>query len=230
MFSENTKELFYSTVSFVVDTAKICLASLFAVFVPQRCPQRVDQVCTLEDNLTDLTPFNQAVVISNVVAFLCFVGMYSIEFHREKVMIQSFDVDQQLSTDHLKTNERYHQEFGELFVRFHYWNRIYFWLTVSALIMNLINIAMSVTLIWFFYYLDYRSVTVLLTNVLLSMDRLRNAYNIAQSSRDSDVPISAYMSHPVIFNQIDYSLRISRIRFPPSKIKLIAEQRCKITT
>lgn len=229
MLSENTKELFYSTVSFIVDTAKICLASLFAVFVPQRCPQRVDQVCTLEDNLTDLTPFNQAAVISNIVAFTCFVGMYSIEFHREKIMIQSFDIDQQMPADHLKRNVRYHQEFGELFDRFHYWNRIYFWLTVGASIMNVINIGISIILIWFFYYLDYRSVTVLVTNVLLSIDRLHNAYNIAQSSRDSEVPISAYMSHPVIFNQIDYSLRISRIRFPPSKIKVMADQRRKMT-
>ena len=53
-FDEDFKQKAYSTLQFFLETYKVFIASLLCIFVPQRCPNQPDNICTMNDNLTDL--------------------------------------------------------------------------------------------------------------------------------------------------------------------------------
>ena len=94
--------------------------------------------------------------------------------------------------------------------------------------MTVVNTLMSAVLIWGMYYLDYRSVTVFGTNVLLIVDRLWNAYHVANVSIGDDVPTSAFLQHPLVFNSIDHKVRARSIRFRPSPIHAFVLRHSKV--
>lgn len=58
MISEDNRQRLQSVVAIVTTGYKM----LLAVFVPQKCPESVNQECSMVDNFTDLTPFNTAVI------------------------------------------------------------------------------------------------------------------------------------------------------------------------
>lgn len=219
--SDDSKEFISSSILFIGETAKIVLASLFSIFVPQKCPERIDQVCTIHDNLTDLNPFNQAVLITNAVTLFSFIALYTVEFYREKVLIYSFDYNSQHSSDYLPKNWK---RFPDLHESLQKWNRWYARLAQWVAFSNLVNVVMSAYLIWGLYFLDYRSVSVFCSNVLLMLDRLALAYRVSSDSIRLDAPISSYQQQAKVFNDVDATIRSRYIRFAPSKIRILVEK------
>jgi hypothetical protein len=198
--SDDTKQRLKATIGFGSESFKVLMAAMLSLFVPQRCVNEPDGLCTLKDNLTDLTPFNIAVVVINFTTLAGFIALYVVEYMRENWCIEWLDVDPtkpnnnldqeiekypQIKTDMTSLNNKYY---------------IISWIMVG---MNIVNFVTSSVLIYGYYYLDYRSVTVLITNVLLVADKLATCFSIATRSIQEELPVSAYMATPVVFNTID---------------------------
>jgi phage-related protein len=58
-------------------------------------------------------------------------------------------------------------------------------------------------MIFGYYYLDYKTITGFLTNILLIGDKIYNSMSTAVQSVEEFLPFSSYMKMPVLFNTID---------------------------
>lgn len=256
IFDEDFRQKVYSTLQFFLETYKVFIASLLCIFVPQRCPNQPDNICTLNDNLTDLDTYNMACVIINFITLSFFLVLYVYEYRRERWCIEFLDVDEKKLDDYLYKEIEEYTEFKDRIYKF---NHRYWIMTIVVILFNITNILLSGILILKFYYLDYRSVTVFFTNSILTLDRLSNCYNVSNVSNDPTnnlLAISSYMSKPVVFNTIDedynkekeMNMILARvvikekekekekeekdenkkhIRFEKNKIKLLAEKYSK---
>ena len=198
--SDDQKQTIKSTISFLTESFKVFMAALLCIFVPQRCIENADNLCTLTDNFTNLTKLNTAVLVINFITLANFMYLYIIEYKREHWCIEFLDIDNDKANTNLKTEINDYPEYKEELISL---NNKYHKLTILTLILNICNFILSSILIYGYYYLDYRSITVLITNVLLIVDKLLSCLSISNKSVEELLPISAYMTTPVIFNTID---------------------------
>lgn len=193
-----------STLSYVTELFKLIMGCMLSVFVPQRCVQRPDQICTLEDNVTDLIPYNVFSLSYNGISLIFFILFYTIEFMREKWCITYLDQDSSQSNQQLKNEIVNYPDYFESLL---WYNRIYYRMACITLLFAFTNIAFSSYLILYYYYLDYRSITNIITNSLLLIEKLYASYHISKSSKEDLCAISAYLVLPVVYNTIDEDFR-----------------------
>jgi len=198
--SDDTKQRLKATIGFGTESFKVLMAAMLSLFVPQKCPNQSDGLCTLHDNLIDLTPFNIAVVVINFTTLAGFITLYIVEYIRENWCIEWLDVDPSKPNNNLDKEIEQYPQIKENMNRL---NRKYYIVAWIMVAMNILNFIVSSILIYGYYYLDYRSVTVLITNVLLIVDKLATCFSIATRSITEEVPVSAYMNVPVVFNTVD---------------------------
>lgn len=207
--SDDTKQKIKATLSFVLESYKVLMASLLVVFVPQRCENEViseqnitvieDTECTLSDNFIGLNRFNLGVLIFNFLTLGSFVALYVIEYIREHWCIDYLDIDITKANNNLsKEIEKFPELKEKLIVK----NNDYYKSLITVIIMSITNFIIS-SIVIYEYYLDYKTLTVLLSNILLVVDKIASCYSISKTSLDNKLPYSAYMKTPVIFNTID---------------------------
>jgi hypothetical protein len=208
-WTEDQIQLFLSTVSYILDVFKLFYGCLLSAFVSQRCSTRSDQICTLYDNFYELIPYNTFTLTFNFLTIGLLIGFYSIEYIREKWCIEYLDHEENQPTDALEHDI---QRYPELLKRLTQFNRHYYYTACFSCILVSLNILFSSVLILYYYYLDYRSVTGIVTNSLLVVEKLYNSYKIAKSSTTEQCAISSYLILPIIYNQVD---RDHRRPLPP---------------
>lgn len=60
-----------------------------------------------------------------------------------------------------------------------------------------------------FYYLDYKTIVIPITNIILIVDKLYNFINVSNKLVEEMMPFSAYILLPVIYNTIDANYKIT---------------------
>jgi hypothetical protein len=178
------------------------MATLLSIFVPQICDNQSDKICTITDNFTNLTDYNIAVTTFNFITLGTFIALYVIEYMRENWCIEYLDIDNNVANTNLKTEIERYPEYKEHMIIL---NNHYHIISIITVVMNVVNFILSAVLIYGYYYLDYRSVTVLLTNIILIVDKIINCFNVSKKSVEEVIPISAYMMTPVIFNVVVFA-------------------------
>lgn len=194
------RQLILSIITYLAETFKLFIACLLTVFVPQRCTNQPDQICTLRDNFFDLIPYNIFSLIFNFITLSILILFYSIEFRREKWCIKYLDHTLDKSETNLKLEIL---DYPTYFDKLLYYNRIYYQFSIVSITVTFLNIIFSSFLIVYYYYLDYRSVLNIITNSLLILEKLFNSYKIAASSNEELCAISAYLITPIVYNTID---------------------------
>ena len=230
MFSltEDQKQLLMSGVSFLAESFKLFMACMLSVFVPQRCVNQPDQICTLRDNFYDLTIYNTFSLYYNFTSLFMILILYTVEFKREKWCIKYLDEDRNKSEDQLRTEI---VDYPEYIAKLLMYNKWYYRFTLVSLFFVITNLIFSSILILYFYYLDYRSITNILTNTLLILDKLYNCYKTSSHSIEEMSAISAYLVLPVIYNTIDEDYRKDlknkktfNIYFPPQVLEKLMKE------
>jgi len=203
--TEDQKQTFFSIFTFLVETFKIIMASLLSVFVPQKCTNHVDNLCTLYDNFFDLTEYNKVVLGINFTTLFGFLILYIIEFKREKWCIDYLDIDENIPNNNLKEEIENYPEYKEKLLEL---NNYYYKASIFMVFINFVNFITSAILIYY-YFLDYRSVTTLITNILLIIDKLVNSLSISYKSLNEKLALSAYIKSTAFFNTIDSDYKIN---------------------
>lgn len=221
VLTEDQRQSLLTTVQYIVELFKLFMGCMLAVVVPQRCVNEADGVCTLRDNFVDLIPYNQFVLALNFVTLGTLMGAYTVEYLREAWCIQYLDQDRSLPDGQLQHEIGHYPVYRE---RLLLYNRIYYRISMVSIGLVCVNLAASAVLTTYYYYLDYRSVTNVLTNSLLIVERLYHAYDIAVQSRDSLLALSAYLVVPVVYNTMDEDYRAdpSSVRRGPFTVYLPA--------
>jgi len=197
---DDQKQLLLSIITYLAETFKLFIACLLTVFVPQRCTNQPDQICTLRDNFFDLIPYNIYALTFNFITLSTLILFYSIEFKREKWCIQYLDHTVDKSDTNLKLEIL---DYPAYFDKLIYYNRIYYQCSLISIAVSCFNIISSAILVIYYYYLDYRSILNIITNSLLILEKLFNSYKIASNSNEELCAISAYLITPIVYNTID---------------------------
>lgn len=145
--TEDTKQRMKATVLFIITGFKTIMATLLSLFVYQRCENEIEE-CSLRDNVTNLTVYNEAVVIFNFVTLGIFVGMYILEFYRENWCIKYLDISNFLPNDNLRTEIVRYPDINDKLIKL---NKHYYKYSLTLVIFNIVNFIISAILISQFY-------------------------------------------------------------------------------
>ena len=180
------------------------MATLLLVFVPQYCAD-TGTTCSFQQNFTDLSIENTVVLIINFLCLGLFLGLYYSEGKRQFYLIHNFDIDKSLPDNYLKgylskgsddNSKTLYKELVKL-------NNDHLVMLRVTSVVYIINVILSCW-ICALYYDGYRTVTGLVTNVLLVISKLNDDHSIISTCVNSDViTLSTTLSEPVSYNALD---------------------------
>ena len=206
------------TLFLALDTYRIIIGSFFSIFVPQSCPDykhpqitngtstaMTYHTCTLEDNVTDLTPYNKAVIALNAITAALMAAAFIVEVRREAWMIKHLDVDSKKADDNLIHEIEPYTKMKISFLRKNHHYKNIFYAVAAANILNVITSAVLVA----DYFDGLKTVTTFLTNGLLIVLRITKSIQISQTCEKEMKALSAYLSEQTSYNTIDPAYRLT---------------------
>jgi len=219
--------------SFISDAFKVFMATLLCVFVPQQCERIVDNktlfienfpslslsipsaisnmtgsimiyhTCSINENFNDLIDYNSFVLAFNFLTLGYFIYLYYIEISREKWMIMHLDYDKNKTDENILTLKT---EYPEIMDELKIHNKKYMLAYKYLHIIYIMNFLFSAILVIHYYYLDFRTVTTLLTNFILCSNKIRLGRKLSMESYNKDLAYSFYNVNNISFNTIDPKL------------------------
>jgi hypothetical protein len=167
------------------------------MFVPQKCG---DEICGLTENLYNPAPLYKTTGVFNGLTFLAFLILYSIEVKRENKMITYLHVNDENANDNDAVGEALEnlpltKKNQILHLDQYYQKSSYFAFGFFS-----INTILSAFVV-FNHYLDNKTFTVFLTNILFMILKLKETYAIANTEKN--IFYSAYLTNKVQFNDVD---------------------------
>jgi hypothetical protein len=202
--TNDTKELLLTYFLTAIEGFKVLLACMLAVFVPQACSDHTGNgthTCTFNENFRDLSDLNSFVLAWNFFTLCALSTFYYKQSKRETYLISHLEVNKNLPDfglgDSLEKYEKIKNRVGDH-------NRgLYKWAGIS-IVLFLMNTVFSSVLIFAFYYDGFRSVTALITNVLLVVGKLFTTLDITYGCVNHKcLALSTVRSEPISFNDID---------------------------
>jgi hypothetical protein len=185
------------TVSFTIESFRIVMGSLLIMFIPQTCN---DHVCTFIENLYNYDPYNIFVVICNFLTLFYFIILYYIELTRENWMIKHLDYNNNENEYHLYN---YVKEYSKLYNKLLIHNKKYAITYFYLKYIFIFNFIFSSIIILKYNYLDYSTVSGLLTNLILCWNKVIKGNSLAYRSMKEGIGLSYYNINYISFNAID---------------------------
>lgn len=176
---------------------KVIMACLLAIFVPQSCN---GEVCSFDQNFSELSIYNAFVLAFNFLTLSNFLYTYWVEVKRENWIINHLDYDENESEYNL---HKYQQTHEKITIRLDQINLQYLKVYKTLRYLYICNFIFSAVLVFHFYYLDYRTITTLLTNVILCWSKISKGLELAAKSVESKIALSYYNFVNISFNTID---------------------------
>ena len=181
----------------ILEIYRVLMGAFLMVFVPQKCG---DTVCTISDNISRNDVLSITAISCNSITLLTFLCLYFIEVKRENKLITYLEVNkfEPLDNDSVGTAlkkispkktqtiwnyDRYYQKAG-------YCSTIAF--VINAIISSVVVYS---------HYLDTKTVTVYLTNVLFMGTKVYDVYTTVNTKRN--IFYSAYLKNKVQYNDVD---------------------------
>lgn len=181
----------------LMEIYRVLMGALLVSFVPQNCG---GHICSPTENLYDGNGLYIAGFVINFLTLLSFLALYGIEIKRENRLIAYLDVNPHNPNDSESVGEALmalpeSKRENILYLDTIYQKGGYF--VTGAFVLNTVFSGIVV----FDNYLDSKTVTAYLTNVLFMASKVYNVYSIANTERN--VFYSAYLSHKMQYNEVD---------------------------
>lgn len=181
---------------FLIQFYKITTGTLLALFVPQKCGEKV---CTISQNLNNKEPYHELVMYTNFTSMFIFLTFYVIELCREEWCVRRLDVDNNFSDNHLKTII---ENIPKLNNRMDKINKIYYYLFLINFSTYMINLGLSVKLLNDNYH-SSSTISSFCSFVLLVLMKMFNSFTVSRESLKNDKMMSAFMMEFISFNIFD---------------------------
>jgi hypothetical protein len=182
--------------SFMIELFKVAMASFLSISVVQKCE---NGICSFSENIDRQSNYGNIVIGINVINIFAFLSLYYIEFNREMYMIKYLDINKEKG-DYYLPNVL--DKYEDIKKGLHKYNKNYFNVTKILLLTTVMNWSLSTILVLKYYY-SVKTITSLLTNVLLIITKLNDAYSISKESYNNNYGLSAYIKEYTSFNVID---------------------------
>lgn len=181
----------------VLEIYRVLMGAFLVAFVPQKCD---DTVCTLSENMNRVDTMSIVAITFNSLTLLSFLILYYVEVKRENKLITYLEVNKFEPADNESVGnalkklcpekkrtiwnyDRYYQKAG--------------YLSTIAFILN----AIISSIVVYGHYLDSKTVTVYLTNVLFMGSKVNDVYTTVNTKKN--IFYSAYLKKKVQFNDVD---------------------------
>jgi hypothetical protein len=213
MFTTNQKERF-AYIGFLFQEAfKVLVSCLLSIFVPQYC-EETNTTCTIYQNFQDLSPFNIWVIIFNFMTLSIFIYLYWFESQREFYFIKKLDNDPNYPDDNLEStlahstddHEELKKDKTEIKDTIGQLNLKYDKIISISITMFILNAIFSSLLIFIWFYDGFRSVSSMITNLLLISNKLYKNWSIVSSSKKVSA-VSTSLNEPISYNVLDKKIR-----------------------
>jgi hypothetical protein len=197
-----------ATGTFFFELFRVLMGSFLVIFVPQKCDNRI---CGLTENLYKNNFLFKVGFISNVVTLFAFTIIYIIEGRRETLLIKYLHVNKKKPTDSESISRvleslPYENKEKILYLDYFYKSSTYF-----ALLCFISNTTIC-GIVVFDNYLDNKTITTFITNVLFLVSKLYDTYYTTNT--EVNIFYSAYLRDKIQYNDIDphYLVRLESQR------------------
>jgi len=185
------------SVSFVLELYRVLMGTMLVMFVPQKCGETM---CGLTDNMFKSDQTYSANAGINIATLIAFVYLYVVEVKRENKMINYLDVNKEFPSDNEAVGESLlllpdKKRHDILNLDHNYQNASY--LAMFCFLANTIFSGYSI----YNNYLDTKTSSVFLTNVLFLAGKLVDANALANTKEN--IFYSAYLKDRVQYNYVD---------------------------
>lgn len=202
-----------------LEFTKIIIGCLLFIFVPQVCKGPDDTVqnlihnyhinitldqirrpCTFEDNFFDVNDYKIFVITWNFLTVICFLTNFCWEIKREKYLQSHFESTIKKSITNI--NDVF-AENKKLDHSYRFKTKILYYINYVCLFMILTNILFTSIMIYKYYYDGFRSVTGLLTCVILIFQKLYYNYDTLNISLNEGYALSTSLTKPHDYNTLE---------------------------
>ena len=173
------------------------ISSFLILFVPQKCDEHL---CTINENLSLENPLYSAGIVSNFLTMFLLCMLYYLEVKRENKLITYLEVNKNKAFDNKSVGD------ALINISDNRRNSIYFidkcyqvgsYVTITCFAMN----ATLSGIVIYNYYLDDRTTTTYVTNLLFMIMKLMDVQNTVNSEKN--IFYSAYLKTKVQYNDVD---------------------------
>jgi hypothetical protein len=213
--------------NFMSDSFRVIMASLLAIFVPQKCSinessrdvfnlmfdneyhylsnqmngtMTTYHICTMNENFSNLIDYNSFVIAFNFFTLFGFMYLYRIELKREKWMITHLEYDSTKGNENILTLKK---DYPDIMDKLQILNKQYVKAYKLIRILYIFNFIFSAILVLNYYYFSYQTATVLVTNTILCWGKIKNGLKLATDSLDKEYAYSYFNIKHLCFNNID---------------------------
>ena len=207
MIPKTHQEIFNSYIINFLDLYKLLAACLLSVFVPQFC-EDTGTTCTFNENFQNLSIYNIIVLVINFITLFMYINLNYVQQKREVYFITHLEVNKNIADNALNKSILTH---SRILNRVSDHNNLVYNYSIYTLLCFSINVLLSCILVFYYFYDGFRSVTTMVTNVLLVSHKLYTTISISHRCINSPQisAISIGLTGPVQYNDIDeaYTLK-----------------------
>lgn len=193
---QDNKQKINISIACVLEVYRVLMGSFLILFVPQKCGE---QVCGVTEDIFHNDLFTAGFSM-NIITFVCSMIMYIFEVKREVTMINYLHVNDDVPTDN--------DEVGKVLIclpenkknKILSLDKIYQKTSYVTFLLFLANSVLSGFSISE-RYLDNKTLTVFITNVLFMAGKLADVYAITNT--EENIFYSAYLKHRIQYNDVD---------------------------
>ena len=173
------------------------ISSFLILFVPQKCG---DHLCSINENLSLDNELYSAGVVFNFMTMFLLVFLYFIEVKRENKLITYLEVNKSKAFDNDSVCNALENIAIEKRDSIYFWDKCYQFSSYSTIVCFTINATLS-GIIVHNYYLDDRTTTTFVTNILFMAMKLMDVQNTVNSEKN--IFYSAYLKTKIQYNDVD---------------------------
>lgn len=184
-------------IGFLLELYRVIMGSMLVIFVPQSCG---DHICGMFENNTVVPEVYTTAIVMNAYSLVCFLIMYIVEIKRENRLISYLEVDKHLPFDNDSIEDALVKLPDDKHASILAYDGYYLHSGYLALSAFVLNAGISGYVV-FVNYLDDKTMTVYLTNILFMALKVKETYDIVNTKKN--IFYSAYLTDRIQFNAVD---------------------------
>jgi hypothetical protein len=195
----------------VLELYKVLMGAMLVIFVPQKCGS---VMCSISQNIERTDSLSQSALSFNIITVLSFLALYFVEVKRENKMINYLEVNRFTPVDNESVGDALEKLDVAKKQKIWDYDGYYQKTGYASTIAFTLNAILSFIVVYD-NYLDSKTITVFLTNILLMGLKVADVFSTVNSKKN--VFYSAYLKNKVQYNDVD-----------PDKVMMITDQESKV--
>jgi hypothetical protein len=181
----------------VLELYKVLMGAMLVIFVPQKCGSAM---CSISQNIERTDSLSQSALSFNIITALSFLALYFVEVKRENKMINYLEVNRFTPVDNESVGEALEKLDVAKKQKIWDYDGYYQKTGYASTIAFTLNAILSFIVVYD-NYLDSKTITVFLTNILLMGLKVADVFSTVNTKKN--VFYSAYLKNKVQYNDVD---------------------------